>query len=368
MAAVLAKENVNRGRQLEVDLARAFAIFTMVLVHVYEKLDLGESMGTALRVVIEFLGGPTSAPVFMTAMGIGIVYSKNQDAFLFITRGKQLVAQGYRLNLLRGGLVILVVYTLTADEAWLTTVVEYMLVLDILHFAGMAFLVFALLKRLGAKPWHILALGVLGQVVAALVEPVAADSMLPAGILGYFLFQNANTCFPLASWFLYPAAGYCFALLLRRVENKTGFYARLLAGCAGLLAACTALLVAVGYDVGDIFLTVEYYRQGPVRAFWILLVCGVLYSLLYFVSLALGAGPLRRLAAFMSNHVNDIYMNQWVLIMWSCVFVFSNMQITTPGFFAIVAGTLVLSVLLAYAKKQSLPLREKCREWWRNSH
>lgn len=349
---VLNKKPINMGRQFEVDLARAFAIFTMVLVHLYERLSWDNILGRTASVIIEFAGGPLSAPIFMTAMGIGIAYSKKRDASTFFMRGKALIRQGYALNLWRGGLVYLVLYTITGADSWLRDIVGHMLTLDILQFAGAAFLLFSLLWRLKAKPLHILLIATLMETIATIMPPVVGNMLLPAGILGYFFFQDTTTCFPLFSWFIYPAAGYCFGLILQRTTEKTAFYKRLLLLCSGLLALFTALLLVTGYTISNIFLSPRYYAQGLVRAGWILLICGMLYSLLYFVSLKIGGGKAQTIIQFMSGKVNDIYIYQWVIIMWLSYFVLEGATLTSLGFCVLTLGILFLSILLAYAKQR----------------
>lgn len=334
-------------------MARALAIVTMVVVHVFEQLDWQDALGELACIIIEFAGGPLSAPLFMTAMGVGIAYSRKRDAAALASRGKALIRQGYALNLWRGGLVYMVLYTLSGDDSWLRETVAHMLGLDILHFAGAAFLLFALLLRLRVKPYQLLLLAALMEAVAIVVPPIAKDMLLPAGILGYFFFQDTYTFFPLFSWFIYPAAGYCFGLLLQRTIDKTALYKRALLLCGGLFILFTAILLAVGYDVGGIFLSMLYYVQGPVRAAWILLLCGIVYSLLYFISLGMGRGRVRAVAELMSSRANDIYIYQWILIMWLCTFVLADMPRTALTFCALSAGVLILSVLLAYGKAKA---------------
>lgn len=351
-AMIFTKDSTNTGRQFEVDLARAFAIFTMVLVHLFERLDFSGVLGQPASTIIEFMGGPLSAPVFMTAMGISIAYSRKQDASVFFARGKSLIVQGYALNFWRGGLLGLVMYTLTGSGSWMPLIVEHMLVLDILQFAGAAFLLFALLWRLKVKPWQMLLVATALEAIAMILPPIAENMLLPAGILGYFFFQDASTCFPLFSWFIYPVVGYCFGLLLQRTVDKTELYKRLLLLCSVLFVLFTALLQVVGYDVTSIFLSQHYYAQGLIRAAWILLLCGMLYSLLYFISLAIGQGRLRTVVQFMSGKVNDIYVFQWILIMWLRYLVLEGVTLTSLGFGMLTAGVLALSVLLAYGKQR----------------
>ena len=93
-------ERINTGRQGELDVAKALAIPYMVIVHVYEEMsvvDYGARPDSLLRGVIEFLGGPLAAPVFMFAMGVGMVYTRHRNPRAFALRGLRLLLAGYLL-------------------------------------------------------------------------------------------------------------------------------------------------------------------------------------------------------------------------------------------------------------------------------
>jgi len=65
-------ENINTGRQTELDWARGFAVFFMILVHV--KIELpGFPFSSLYSKVLEFVGSPLAAPTFMILLGAGIV-------------------------------------------------------------------------------------------------------------------------------------------------------------------------------------------------------------------------------------------------------------------------------------------------------
>ena len=82
---------MNKGRQFEVDCIKFFAIFFMICIHIYEQLgryDYKHLLPTGFfRNAIEFLGGPMAAPVFMFAMGMGMVYTRHNSSEEFIKRG-----------------------------------------------------------------------------------------------------------------------------------------------------------------------------------------------------------------------------------------------------------------------------------------
>ena len=60
---VFSKDEVNTGRQVELDIAKGFAILFMIWVHTAETFSTGT--GLDYKIVENFLGGPFAAPVFM---------------------------------------------------------------------------------------------------------------------------------------------------------------------------------------------------------------------------------------------------------------------------------------------------------------
>ena len=76
MIQSIKNEKVNTGRQIEMDIAKGFAVFCMIAVHVLGSLARQEEAHTLYGGIIEFLGTLPAAPVFMFTLGAGIVYSK----------------------------------------------------------------------------------------------------------------------------------------------------------------------------------------------------------------------------------------------------------------------------------------------------
>lgn len=99
MELSLSDKNVNTGRQFEIDVAKFFAIPFMICIHFYEQFGgygfANKIPDTLFRNVIEFIGGPLAAPVFMFSMGIGMVYTRHDSASDFIRRGGKLLLTGY---------------------------------------------------------------------------------------------------------------------------------------------------------------------------------------------------------------------------------------------------------------------------------
>ncbi len=347
-----AAANVNAGRQFEIDLAKVISIVWMVLVHVdeecYKNVEFAPGPETWINRFIEFVGGPLAAPVFMIAMGIGLAYSKNQDPKVNAIRGLKLIGIGYLLNIARGTLPCLVFFGWHDAPELLYQSLEELLCLDILHFAGLTFIFFALARRLRLKDFPIGLIALTLLIAGAAVAPVYPDSELRSVWIGYFLYQNPLTPFPLTVWLIYPVAGYLFGKVLLQVAAKAKFYARLLAGGALLLGGFTALLLWRGYDLTELFIDENTYSQNPVKVFWILGIAAVWCGLLYFASLPLTRSEqVKKLVAFMSRKINAIFISQWLLIGWMTWGGYFECAVYGYKFWFFFAAITILAVVMA---------------------
>ena len=82
MKKIFSKEPVNRGRQIELDIAKCLAIIFMIFLHTLMVTSgFANNISVPMqRGIQQLFGGPFAAPVFMFAMGVGFVYSRNQNS------------------------------------------------------------------------------------------------------------------------------------------------------------------------------------------------------------------------------------------------------------------------------------------------
>ena len=83
---IFGKKECNTGRQMFVDVAKVAAIVFMVADHcmMYGGADVEQGLALFVDGV---LGGGPAAPVFMGCMGIGVAYSRRNDAGSLARRG-----------------------------------------------------------------------------------------------------------------------------------------------------------------------------------------------------------------------------------------------------------------------------------------
>lgn len=102
MTASLRNAPARGERQAELDIGKGIAVLLMICVHVQEVLSHSAVQHSLFGNIVEFVTCFPAAPLFMFVMGVGIVYSRRQDAGYAIGRGALLLAMAYLLNVARG--------------------------------------------------------------------------------------------------------------------------------------------------------------------------------------------------------------------------------------------------------------------------
>ena len=142
------QDEVNTGRQVNLDLAKDIAIVFMILSHMLEYSQTGVAKG--LPYAITFIGAhPFGAPVFMLCMGIGVTYSRHRnDPAALCRRGVRLFLAAYALHLVRALGVLAAGAATGRPGAMAGWALGEALIIDILQFAGLSCLLLGLLLRL----------------------------------------------------------------------------------------------------------------------------------------------------------------------------------------------------------------------------
>ena len=312
----------NTGRQIEMDIAKSLAILAMVFVHVLLFIPNGVDTESAYGLIVGFFGGVPAAPVFMFCMGVGMVYSRHSQFASLFRRGLRLLFLAYLLNFLRGTLPLTVLSPwIDADapffqgESLRMKWLSMLFAVDILHFAGLTFLFFAIVRYFKLNKASLFVVGLALALVELLIVPHTTKSTVMNEFIGLFFRVDRNSAFPFFSWIPFPIAGYLFGGLLRKCRNKNSFYAFLLA--AGSLLFILFTVTALKYQVplgmrdDDV-----YYAQDFYRVLWGVSFILPWLSLLYFLSFCIPEGFLPDTIKRWSRNVNGIYMVHWVIIGW----------------------------------------------------
>ena len=135
----LADEPVNCGRQLDVDIAKAEMVLMLPFIHCIIECTTDEGLNSGIPYLFDtIIGGPFSAPMYLFAMGIGLVYSRKVKFEQQIKRGLTLIGIFYLSNTCRFLIPYLIGYKISGDrEHFIDPLLYRWLGNDVLLFAGL---------------------------------------------------------------------------------------------------------------------------------------------------------------------------------------------------------------------------------------
>lgn len=330
MQSLFTKEPINATRQLEIDIVRGLAVFFMLLVHVTGEFLDESANNTVFAKVIDFMGSIPAAPVFMFVMGVGFVYSKNQQPQKLFKRGLLIFFSGYVLNFLRGFFPLYIgsrlgYYTLNLDGLeWYHFLVE----VDILQFAGLSMIFVSILKAIKVNELLYPVIAVFVGIISPYLWGLSTGYTIVDVFVAIFFGGTAYTFHPLFSWIFYPLIGVSFGWFLLRTTNKNRFYffssiISIVVIAIGLLYSFIVQNVDFGIVTGD---TYNYYHHGISSN---IIFCGsvILWiSAWHFVSSKIPAF-LKNTLLFWSKSVTIIYFVHWIIIGWCSFLVFDTFNI-----------------------------------------
>jgi uncharacterized membrane protein len=342
------------NRVLSLDLARGLAVAFMVFVHVLGAYASPEVKQSLFGAIIEFLGSPPAAPVFMALMGVSAYYSRKQDLRTGIRRGVTIILLGYLLNLLRGvAPVALARWCAPGAYAGIPAEVadlgDALLALDILHFAGLSLLAMAFIRHWQVDRRILLVLAAAIAAASPWLWGVGCDLPVAGRLLDYLWGDRPaqEECignlisFPFFPWFSFVLVGMALGDAMTRSGDARRTLLRAGAWGAGLMAVSLAV---IWRDWA--FQWNDYYHCRPGAVAFI---TGFLLAWVALCQLAIDRLPMNRFFTICfdwSRYVNPIYIIQWVLVMWGAVFVFGFDRLGLGATAALMVAWLVAADLI----------------------
>lgn len=306
---------INTGRQPELDVAKGLAILFMVLVHALEMFaNTHARMSNTAYMVIQVLGSPFSAPVFMFALGVGLVYSRKNTPAILLRRGLFLLGMGYLLNILRDVIPYFLHNMRSLTPEVMDGLVDELIDVDILGFAAVVFLFWGLFRRLGMKDYWLAVLWVVLGIGRQLLAQVQVTSLAGRIVTSYFWGSCSDSYFPFIMWMFYPVAGYFFGKILIGSSDKKKLYCRTALVGLAALAVSSIVLAIFHIEMGqsDVF-HYDYYHHGLVANIWFGSIVLVWLSVCFAASHAV-KGPVANLVFRWSKNINSLYFFQWVIL------------------------------------------------------
>lgn len=334
---------VNLLRQSEVDIAKGLAIIFMVLCHVFETLvwffNPESSIAISEGIYDNILGGSLSAPVFMFFMGLGLCYSKKNNAADILRRALRLTGVVVLLELFRTAIPGLIEWLLFRDPEC----IEYLYLLfcsDILQFAVLSLCLIALFKKFRISSKAVLIVAVVFSIVGQALQGVSTNSHIGDIFSGFIWHSYENAFFPLLNWFIFPAAGMVFGEYWLRIKDKETFFKIFtpICWCISVLYFASMIFVDRWY-----FLSSEYYYGlGTLDALFALVICIAMLGLGYYFNKWLGR--VAKWVASMGVRVNSIYCIHWTLLSFMYLVLITTLESFVPQWSIIPISAVIIAV------------------------
>lgn len=368
---VLSDSPINRGRQPELDLARAVVIFFLALIHLTIECSTDAALGSGIPYLFDtIIGGSFSAPMYMFVMGVGIFYTKRSTPKDHFVRGARILALGYLLNICRYLIPSLIGYGITGESVkYLQPLLFRVLGNDILTFAGIAMMLMALLLAIRTPKWVMLALAFCASVLGTLLNGVDVHNNLGNIFLGYLIGTedaagNVLSDFPLLNWLIFPIAGYLFATVLVRVKNKKAFYLSFAPACSVFTAAYYIYGIKNHLGMFGEGQNCYYHMIFPDAIASLTLTFGLI-GIYYFISLILPKRILK-LSGEVSRNITAVYCIHWVFVFTIAdlvLYISRGTQILTSGQILLLGtGISLVSIVIALCFRKYTDRRKQIYE------
>jgi len=300
------------SRNITFDFIRGLAVFFMVFVHVLGVYATHPVYESTFGSVVDFLGSPPAAPVFMFSMGIFFVLSSKSDSVKTgVIRGLKLLLLGSLLSFLRYDLLILFENWVWGGESLNFSTMTAIWEVDILQFAGCAYILMSLIKGYLKKPVWWLVIAVVIMVLSPYLWGITSSNILINWFLHFLWGAGEDVYFPIFGWLYYPLLGMIFGLCMKSGSNlKSLMQSSLKIGL--ILLAIGSAITATNFDyhIGD------YFKSGPGSMIWIMGFVLVWLWLCYLITERAQGNKLVETISFWGRETTSIYVIHWILLMW----------------------------------------------------
>ncbi len=393
---LFSNEKVNTGRQIELDIAKGLSIIFMVFLHTLMVVPAfnADISSTYSFIISNVLGRPFAAPIFMFCMGVGIVYSRHSQWDVMIKRGVHLFLLGILVNVFEFYLPCYVCGTLLGKWDIFPTAGGLLLFcVDILAFAGIAFILIGILKRLKLSNKQFIIVAVIMSLIGTFirftnfgfdVSPFFAHTFGISGQLESFplfneflypfaTFASGNEmglnainlffanfvgsegkfgAFPVFNWFIFPIAGYIWGQYFIRAKDKGEFFKY----WPVLIIVSLIYFFASSQLWGGIFSDDVhfYYFMTTLDAIFCIINAHGVIGLCYWIADYL-PDKIKKVFSILSSNITYIYIFQWLFIPLTVILIsyfFKDLVMTDWVSSIISIFMLILSTVCAvYYKK-----------------
>lgn len=353
---LFSNEKVNTGRQIELDIAKGLSIIFMIFLHTLMVVpSFNADISTTYNFLLSnVLGRPFAAPIFMFCMGVGLVYSRHSQWDVMIKRGVKLFLLGILVNVFEFFLPCYVCGTLLGKWNIFPTAGGLLLFcVDILAFAGLAFILMGILKKFELSNKKLIIIAVIMSLIGTFTRFTDFGSDIVNLFFANFIGSAGGFgAFPLFNWFIFPIAGLVWGQYFIRAKDKGKFFKFWpIFIIIALIYFFASSKIWGGVASNDVHL---YYFMTTLDAIFCIINTHGVIGLCYWISKYL-PDKIKKAFSILSSNITNIYVFQWLLIPLTVILIsyfFKNLVLTDLLCAIISILMIIISTLCAlYYKK-----------------
>lgn len=222
-----------------------------------------------------------------------------------------------------------------------------LLCVDILPFAGMAFLTVGVMKKIKLSAIQICETAFLLQAFGIWSTRFHMQSGIVQNLLGLLVPTGKWTSFPLTLWLVYPSLGMVFGELLMKCSDKKKWYRKLMKYSVAFFTAFTAGLLYAGYEIRNIYALCNdsYYHHTIIAVLWITSIIITFLGSCYYLFGKTESTLIGSFIRYCSVNLNTIYIIQWIIIAYSVATgILLGIEKTRSPLIIILGGVIVTAV------------------------
>ena len=356
ISSLFSNEKVNTGRQVELDIAKGLSIIFMIFLHTLMVVPAfnADISSTYNFIISNVLGRPFAAPIFMFCMGVGVVYSRHSQWEGMIKRGVKLFLLGILVNIFEFILPCYVCGTLLGRWDVFPTVGGLLLFcVDILAFAGLAFILMGILKKFELSNKILIIIAVIMSLIGTFTRFTDFGSDIANLFFANFIGSTGGFgAFPLFNWFIFPIAGYIWGQYFIRAKDKNIFFKFWpISIIISMIYFFASSQLWGGVISDDIHL---YYFMTTLDAIFCITNAHGVIGLCYWISRYL-PDAIKKAFKILSKNITSIYVLQWLFVPLTVILIsyfFKDLVLNDWVNTAISIGIIILSTVGALFYKK----------------
>ncbi len=350
----LKDQEVNVGRQRELDLVKGFLMIMIVFIHSFQTIAGAEAAESSVHKIMFALFMPTGACLYLFTMGFGSAFTRHSQPKDMVKNGVKLLFYQGLSNLCYAAIMTIcfnIRNSITGEaagsrELYNANLYSMLTFVNIFFIAGMCYLVLAIYRKLNVK----LSGYIISTVIVGIISPftglLVSDNPALNWILDMTFGGKGETSFCFFPYLSYVFLGYVFGKVIRRVpENEKGnFYKKSGVVCGTVAVVWFICCIVLHPGIEGFF----NYMIGQYRVPGLTKVTGSFCSIILVFAIAFWIMPIMEKWKFGYNKL--CYFSKQISKMYA---VHIGVYWVIGGFAAFyefgVKGCLILSVIVLIA-------------------